>query len=109
MGKRGIFNGSVVFARCQIASNSCLLHVGVSENSVALNPMVLLIIIPCLNGYFIGNIPYFQTNPLVFYFLFFSLTICVWLPLRLMKMGDCELSYGYGEARVVTLCGDLTW
>ena len=30
--------------------------VGVSENSVALNPMVLLIIIPILNGYFIGNI-----------------------------------------------------
>ena len=26
-------------------------------------PMVLLIIIPFLNGYFIGNIPYFQTNP----------------------------------------------
>ena len=30
---------------------------------VSLNPMVLLIIIPFLNGYFIGNIPYFQTNP----------------------------------------------
>ena len=27
------------------------------------NPMVLLIIIPMKNGYFIGNIPYFQTNP----------------------------------------------
>ena len=27
-----------------------------------LNPMVLLIIIPMKNGYFIGNIPYFQTN-----------------------------------------------
>ena len=25
--------------------------------------MVLLIIIPMKNGYFIGNIPYFQTNP----------------------------------------------
>jgi len=25
--------------------------------------MVLLIIIPFLNGYFIGNIHYFQTNP----------------------------------------------
>ena len=32
-------------------------HMGVSENSVPLNPMVLLIIIPFLNGYFIGNIP----------------------------------------------------
>ena len=32
---------------------------------VSLNPMVLLIIIPFLNGYFIGNIPYFQTNPYV--------------------------------------------
>ena len=30
---------------------------------VPLNPMVLLIIIPFLNCYFIGNIPYFQTNP----------------------------------------------
>ena len=30
---------------------------------VPLNPMVLLIIIPFLNGYFIGNIPYFQTHP----------------------------------------------
>ena len=29
---------------------------GVSENSVPLNPMVLLIIIPMKNGYFIGNI-----------------------------------------------------
>jgi hypothetical protein len=31
---------------------------GLSENSVPLNPMVLLIIIPMKNGYFIGNIPY---------------------------------------------------
>ena len=30
---------------------------------VPLNPMVLLIIIPFLNGYFFGNILYFQTNP----------------------------------------------
>ena len=30
---------------------------GVSENSVPLNPMVLLIIIPTSNGYFIGNMP----------------------------------------------------
>ena len=38
---------------------------GLSENSVPLNPMVLLIIIPFLNGYFIGNInPTFSvTNP----------------------------------------------
>ena len=34
-------------------------------------PMVLLIIIPFLNGYFIGNIPYFQTNPFLFLILFF--------------------------------------
>ena len=34
-------------------------HVGVSENvgKTPLYPMVLLIIIPFLNGYFIGNIP----------------------------------------------------
>ena len=38
---------------------------GVSENSVPLNPMVLLIMIPMKNGYFIGNInPTFSvTNP----------------------------------------------
>jgi len=45
----------------QIGTLHC--YMGVSENSVPLNPMVLLIIIPELNGYFIGNIPYFQTNP----------------------------------------------
>ena len=39
---------------------------GVSENSVPLKPMVLLIIIPMKNGYFIGNILYFQTNPYEF-------------------------------------------
>ena len=41
-------------------------HMGVSENSVSLNPMVFMIIIPMQNGYFIGNIPHFQTNPYVF-------------------------------------------
>ena len=30
---------------------------------VPLNPLVFMIIIPFLNGYFIGNTPYFQTNP----------------------------------------------
>ena len=48
---------------------------GVSENSVPLNPMVLLIIIPMKNGYFIGNIPYFQTNP------YASLVLLVNLPI----------------------------
>ena len=38
---------------------------GLSENSVPLNPMVLLIIIPFLNGYFIGNInPTFSDKPM---------------------------------------------
>jgi hypothetical protein len=41
-----------------VVSNGC-----VWKCCVPLNPMVLLIIIPFLNGYFIGNIPYFQTNP----------------------------------------------
>ena len=37
---------------------------GLSENSVPLNPMVLLIIIPFLNGYVIGNInPTFSDKP----------------------------------------------
>ena len=39
-----------------VVSNGC-----VWKCCVPLNPMVLLIIIPFLNGYFIGNIPYFQT------------------------------------------------
>ena len=39
-------------------------QMGLSENSVPLNPMVLLIIIPFLNGYFIGNInPTFSDKP----------------------------------------------
>ena len=42
-----------------------LQHMDVSENSVPLNPMVNdhYPILSLLNGYFIGNIPYFQTNP----------------------------------------------
>jgi len=38
----------------------------VSENSVPLNPMVLLIIIPFLNGYFIGKInPIFRQTQIL--------------------------------------------
>ena len=42
---------------------------GVSENGgKPLNPMVLLIIIPFLNGYFIGNInPTFSDKPIYEY------------------------------------------
>ena len=42
------------------------MFMGVSENRLLpLNPMVLLIIIPFLNGYFIGNInPTFSDKPL---------------------------------------------
>ena len=41
-----------------ILHNMCVyIYMGLSENSVPLHPMVLLIIIPFLNGYFIGNIP----------------------------------------------------
>ena len=42
-------------------------HMDVSENSVPLNPMVLLILIPMKNCYFIGNInPTFSvTNPYI--------------------------------------------
>ena len=40
-------------------------NMGVSENSVLLNPMVLLIIIPMKNGYFIGKInPTFSDKPI---------------------------------------------
>ena len=41
----------------------------VSESSVPLNPMVLLIIIPMKNGYFIGNInPTFSDKPILDHF-----------------------------------------
>ena len=36
-------------------------YMGLSENSVPLHPMVLLIIIPTFYGYFIGGIAHFQT------------------------------------------------
>ena len=40
-------------------------YMGLSENSVPLNPMVLLIIIPMKNCYFIGNInPTFSDKPI---------------------------------------------
>ena len=42
-----------------------------------LNPMVLLIIIPFLNGYFIGNIPYFQTNPYIYIYIY--ICVCVYV------------------------------
>ena len=38
-------------------------YMGLSENSAPLHPMVLLIIIPMKNGYFIGGIHHFQTYP----------------------------------------------
>ena len=40
-------------------------EMGLSENVVypIKNPMVLLIIIPMKNGYFIGGMPHFQTYP----------------------------------------------
>ena len=37
---------------------------GLSENRVPLHPMVLLIIIPMKNGYFIGNINPFSDIPI---------------------------------------------
>ena len=40
-------------------------YLGVSENSVPLNPLVLLIMIPFFNGYFIGKInPTFSDKPI---------------------------------------------
>ena len=64
-----------------------------SENSVPLKPMVLLIIIPFLNGYFIGNIPnIFRQTHLAIYPLVMTRPMgIVDLP---MKDGDfpvCEL------------------
>ena len=47
-------------------------RMGLSENSVPLHPMVLLIIIPFLNGYFIGKInPTFSDIPISQKWMFF--------------------------------------
>ena len=51
-----------VMSDCPVKYPISQSHMGMSENSVALNPMVLLIIIP-IKWLFIGNTPYFQTNP----------------------------------------------
>ena len=54
---------SMLSAACQVGQvwsankRELCREMGVSENSVAINPLVLLIIIPMKNGYFIGNIP----------------------------------------------------
>ena len=59
-------------------------YMGVSENSVPLHPMVLLIIIPFLNGYFIGGIPHFQTYP---YVLFYSVMLTLPVPFQALFPG----------------------
>ena len=61
---------------------------GVSENSVPLNPMVLLIIIPFLNGYFIGNIPniFRQTHMIVISITSVSNTITMLLLSLLVRL-----------------------
>ena len=56
-------------------------HMGVSENSVPLNPMILLIIIPT-KWLLIGNIPYFQTNP------YFMAKCHEWLSMASTKISD---------------------
>ena len=52
--KKGIAQGIYQCSQYFMVLNQ---YLGVSENSVPLNPMVLLIIIPMKNCYFIGNIP----------------------------------------------------
>ena len=66
--------------------------VGVSENSVPLNPMVLLIIIPITNGYFIGNInPTFSDKP----------TILIPLP---QHLGHSDIAGPMGPMATSTAC-----
>ena len=69
---------------------------GVSENSVPLNPMVLLIIIPMKNGYFIGNIPniFRQTQQ--------NLTLCgalqdLQLVVDFMDFEDLDMAHGLSK------------
>ena len=53
----------IIDLESKIKTENIIEHLGLSENSVPLHPMVLLIIIPTSNGYFIGGIPHFQTYP----------------------------------------------
>ena len=63
-----------------------------SENSVPLNPLVLLIIIPFLNGYFIGNInPTFSDKPIPPFF------------------GGWDYSKSLLESRVLLRCSSEDW
>ena len=55
---------------------------GVSENSVPLNPMANDHYPYYINGYFIGNIPYFQTRPYFKTRMIFWHNICQQIPLR---------------------------
>ena len=84
------------------------IQLGLSENSVSLHPMVLLIIIPTFYGYFIGGIPHFQTYP-------DSLTQILskiqrfagWIPSNPLKCGinpqnpsgDGEYSWSFASSR----------
>ena len=52
----------------ELCKNRRLIWVCLKMLGTPLYPMVLLIIIPMKNGYFIGNIHYFQTNPYLFFF-----------------------------------------
>ena len=68
-------------------------HLGVSENSVPLNPMVLLIIIPFLNGYFIGNInPTFSDQPTFLTFQWLGLQREL-ISLSLTEGEKCHISH----------------
>ena len=60
-----------------------------------LYPMVLLIITPMKNGYFIGNIPHFQTNP---YWFIDSSIDSFWI------IDNDMGSYSYGVCPVYAVC-----
>ena len=60
--KKPLFGTDTEWSECQMGVPP---YGFVWKCRVPLNLMVLLIIIPFLNGYFIGGIPYFQTNPYI--------------------------------------------
>ena len=61
----------------QTSTTKTIPNMGVSENSVPLNPMVLLIIIPMKNGYFIGNIPNIFRQTHMFLVMATGTTLCL--------------------------------
>ena len=86
-------------------SNFPIKNMGVSENSAPLNPMVLLIIIPFLNGYFIGNInPTFSDKPICG-----SKIPRIATKTPAADCGSVDLAHRHRRAAAAAVFGAATW